>query len=419
MVTPFNFFIRKYPTLITFFAINRYNLEWELREMNKKDIAAIRRQFKLDNELMHIETIFNVYVQKESGDIYHHVSQPFELLDQEAQELFLVNFKKVLAGQLDTKLFELKFKKDVEESTQDILFDGLQATEQEEWQDYMLEIVEKMYAHNVYEFDTVVTFITGEYRKPMKQRNPESGEGGTDQVYANKFILCSLNKTSLPKSSLVFDYIEKEFKPNSHVDPVINLTTPLTGFLFPTFTDNAADVNHILYSAGKANELDERFIDDILNCEPISTAIEDKDCFELIVSNIAGEKINADVVSNIYEKIDDIIEIAKEDDDEEEPTLNYRDVEKILTTSGIEGVKEDTVKEAFKTVIDDELHSFKANNLIPTSIKIDTEIAKLSIKPQDLKNVKYITYNGKRCLLLEIDEDVVIEGFQLESAPFS
>lgn len=419
MVTPFNFFIRKYPTLITFFAINRYNLEWELREMNKKDIAAIRRQFKLDNELMHIETIFNVYVQKESGDIYHHVSQPFELLDQEAQELFLVNFKKVLAGQLDTKLFELKFKKDVEESTQDILFDGLQATEQEEWQDYMLEIVEKMYAHNVYEFDTVVTFITGEYRKPMKQRNPESGEGGTDQVYANKFILCSLNKTSLPKSSLVFDYIEKEFKPNSHVDPIINLTTPLTGFLFPTFTDNAADVNHILYSAGKANELDERFIDDILNCEPISTAIEDKDCFELIVSNIAGEKINADVVSNIYEKIDDIIEIAKEDDDEEEPTLNYRDVEKILTTSGIEGVKEDTVKEAFKTVIDDELHSFKANNLIPTSIKIDTEIAKLSIKPQDLKNVKYITYNGKRCLLLEIDEDVVIEGFQLESAPFS
>src|SRR5699024_742704 len=125
-------FIGKYLTMITFSLIKGYNLQWELREMNKKDIAAIRRQFKLDNELMHIETIFNVYVQKESGDIYHHVSQPFELLDQEAQELFLVNFKKVLAGQLDTKLFELKFKKNVEESTQDILFDGLQATERED-----------------------------------------------------------------------------------------------------------------------------------------------------------------------------------------------------------------------------------------------------------------------------------------------
>src|SRR5690625_5017621 len=97
--------------------------------MNKKDIATIRRQFKLDNELMNIETIFNVYVQKESADIYHHVSQPFELLDLEAQELFLVNFKKVLAGQLDSKLFELKFKRGVEDSTQDILIDGLHATE--------------------------------------------------------------------------------------------------------------------------------------------------------------------------------------------------------------------------------------------------------------------------------------------------
>src|SRR5690625_2605022 len=245
--------------------------------MNKKDIAAIRRQFKLDNELMHIETIFNVYVQKESGDIYHHVSQPFELLDQEAQELFLVNFKKVLTGQLDTKLFELKFKKNVEESTQDILIDGLHATETEDWKEYMLEIVEKMYAHSVYEFDTVVTFITGEYQKPTKQRNPESGEGGTDNVYANKFILCSLNKTSLPKTSLVFDYIEKEFKSNTEVDPIINLATPLTGFLFPTFNDNAADVNHILYSAGKANHLDELFVGDILNCEEMTTADEDKD----------------------------------------------------------------------------------------------------------------------------------------------
>ena len=93
--------------------------------MNKNDIANIRKQFKLDNDLMKIREIFNVYVQKESGEIYHHVSQPFQMLEQEAQELFLTNFKKVLTGNLDTKLFELKFKYEVEESTQNILFQGL------------------------------------------------------------------------------------------------------------------------------------------------------------------------------------------------------------------------------------------------------------------------------------------------------
>ena len=61
--------------------------------------------------LLKIQEIFNVYVQKESGEIYHHVTQPFQLLEQETQELFLANFKKMLTGQLDAKLFELKFKR--------------------------------------------------------------------------------------------------------------------------------------------------------------------------------------------------------------------------------------------------------------------------------------------------------------------
>lgn len=383
--------------------------------MNKKDIATLRRQFKLDNELLNIETIFNVYVQKESGDIYHHISQPFHLLDQESQELFFVNFKKVLTGQLDAKLFELKFKRNVEDSAQGILFDGLQAENKEDWEEYMLEIVEKMFAQTVYDFDTVVTFIMGEYRKPIKKRSRESGEGGTDHVYANKFILCSLNKTSQPKNSLVFDYIEKEFKSNIDVDPIINLTTPISGFLFPVFTDGVANVNHILYNSGKVNQPDELFINDVLNCEAITTAVEDKDCFQLIVNNIAGDKVNSEVISSIYEEIDQRVQDNK-DDDEEEPILNYRDVEQILKTSGIDHVDTTKVKEAFKTVIDDEQHEFKASNLIPKSIKIDTEVAKLSIHPKDLSNVKYITYNGKRCLLLEINDDVVIEGFQLESS---
>src|SRR6476661_10996544 len=94
--------------------------------MNKKDIANIRKQFKLDNDLMKIREIFNVYVKKESGEIYHQVSQPFQMLEQETQELFLANFKKVLTGSLDAKLFELKFIRDIEDSTQTFLYEGLQ-----------------------------------------------------------------------------------------------------------------------------------------------------------------------------------------------------------------------------------------------------------------------------------------------------
>ncbi|WP_249872637.1 DUF4317 domain-containing protein [Oceanobacillus saliphilus] len=388
--------------------------------MNKKDIANIKKQFKLDNELLNIREIFNVYVQKESGDIYHHVSQPFQLLDRESQELFLVNFKKVLTGQLDSKLFNLKFSQDVEDSTQATLFEGLRSDTTEDWKEHMLQIVEKMYANTVYDFDTVVTFISGHYQKATRKRDLESGEGGNDEVYSSKFILCSLNKTNQPKKNLVFDYIEKEFKANSDVDPIINLTQPLTGFLFPAFNDNTADVNHILYSAGKVNQPDGSFIEDVLNCEDIITAAEDKDCFELIVSNVIGDKVDSKVISNIYEEIGKIVQENDEDDEEEmeSPILDYRDVEKILTVSGVEDVDTEKVINAFQTVVDDEKHEFKASSLVPKTIKINTEMASIALSPKDLKNIKYITFNGKRCLLLEIDEDVSLEGFQLETATF-
>lgn len=383
--------------------------------MNKKDIANIRKQFKLDNHLLQIREIFNVYVQKESGDIYHHVSLPFQMLEKEAQELFLANFKKVLTGDVDAKLFELKFQRDVEASTQSILYEGLRADVTEDWKENMLQVVAKMYSHNVYEFDTVVTFIRGEYRKPTRKRDMESEDGGDDQVFSSQFILGSLNRTDQPKRALVFDYIEKEFKPNNASDPILNLAAPMSGFLFPAFNDNAADVNHILYYAGKVNQPDFSFINQVLNCEEIITAEEDKESFEQVIKKVIGDQVDSNVISNVYEEIDKIVQESLENEESEAPKLDYRDIGRILEVSGVENVDTVKVEHAFKDVIADEKHEFKASNLVPKSIKINTKVANLSINPKDLKNVKYIMYQGKRCLLLEIDEDVEIEGFKLET----
>ncbi|MED4454980.1 DUF4317 domain-containing protein [Metabacillus fastidiosus] len=383
--------------------------------MNKKDIANIRKQFKLNNQFMKIREIFNVYVKKESGEIYHQVSQPFEMLEQEAQELFLANFKKVLTGHLDAKLFELQFRRDAEDSTQRILFEGVRAETTDDWEEYMLKIVEKMFAHAAYEFDTMVTFIRGEYQKVTKKRDLESEEGGDDAVYSSEFILCSLNKTDQPKKALLFDYVEKEFKSNNAVDPIINLTAPLTGFMFPAFNDNSADVNHILYYGGKVNQPDDYFIEEVLQCEDIITAVEEKDSFEQILKVVVGDEIDSEIISNVYEEIDKIVQENEENEESESPTLDYRDIGRILQVSGVENVDTERVEQAFKNVVDDVNHEIKASSIVPKSIKINTKIADVSISPQDLKNVKYITYNGKRCLLLEVDEDVVVEGFRLES----
>lgn len=388
-----------------------------MKQLNKKDIANIRKEFKLDNYRMNIREIFNVYVKKESGEIYHHISQPFQMLEQEAQELFLTNFKKVLTGSLDTKLFQLKFKQDVEDSAQRILFNGLHMASTD-WKESMLQIVEKMFSHSVYEFDTVVTFIRGEYRKATRKRDMVTEEGGDDETFSSHFILCSVNKTDQPKKALLFDYIEKEFKSNNAVDPIINLTSPLSGFMFPTFSDNSADVNHILYCSGKANQPDITFIEEVLHCEDIITAVEDKDSFELILKTVIGDEVDSKVISSVYEEIDKLVQENNEDEESEieSPMLDYRDVERILTVSGVENVDTARVEHAFKAVVADETHEFKASSILPKTIKIETKIATVSIDPKELGNVKYITFNGKQCLLLEVNEDVVVEGFRLEES---
>lgn len=66
----------------------------DVQHVNNKDLAHFRRYLKPETELMKIYDIFNVYVTKESSEIYHHECHPFAMLEKEQQELFLGNFKK-------------------------------------------------------------------------------------------------------------------------------------------------------------------------------------------------------------------------------------------------------------------------------------------------------------------------------------
>jgi len=383
--------------------------------MNKKEVAHIRKQFKLDNDLMNIFDILNVYIMKETNEIYHWERHPFELVDREKQELYMGNFKKLLTGDLDHKLFELKFQKEAQDPSQVLLHQALLTGDPEEWQDLMLLLVEKMMAETNYERDTVVTFVRGQYYRPTKARNEEAEETGKDEVFGHPFILCSVNSTEKQRKALLFDYVEREYKYNIIVDPIIKLSTPEQGFFYPSVTDNYSDVNRILYCTGKSNDPNQYFIEQVLTAERNMTALEERAIFEDIVREVAGEQLDATTIGHVYEEIHQIIETNQEE--EEPPKLDYKDLEQVLTVSGIENVTAEKVERAFETIIDDKNYELKANSVMPKftskSIKINTKVATISVSPQDLKYVKQVNYQGRRCIMIEVDEDAVIEGFTL------
>jgi hypothetical protein len=392
--------------------------------MNKQDISDIRRHFKVDSELLKINEIYNVYIRKETSEIFYEESRPFAFLELEQQELFLANFKKVLTGKLDIKLFEVKFQQPEEGTTghtQQLLYEGLYTEETEDWTEQMQQIALKMVQDVQYENDIVVTFIRGQYYKTTKRQADETEVDKNDEVYTTPFILSSLNQTELPKQSLVFDYVDLEFKSNLLINPVIKLASPIGGFLFPCFTDNAADVNRVLYTASKPNKPDLLFIENVLNGDQIVTAEEDKAVFEEIVKLVIGESVDSKTLAGVYEEVNHllVVEDEKEDEPEDIPMLDVKEVERVLKASGIEDVSTEQVERAFKTVIDDTTYEMKASNIVPNyeakSIKINTKVANISVSAQDLKYIKQVNYNGKQCLLIEVEEDTVIDGFTLVS----
>ncbi|OAS23489.1 DUF4317 domain-containing protein [Paenibacillus oryzisoli] len=382
--------------------------------MIKKEIAHIRKHFKLDNEMLKIYDIFNVYIMKETNEIYHYERQPFALVDREKQELYMANFKKLLTGELDQKMYELRFQEAAEQPTQVLLHQALVTGNPEEWQDLMLLLVDKMLADTIYEQDTVITFVRGQYANPTKSRNEDAMESEKNEMFSNLFILCSVNSTEQQKKTLMFDYVEREFKYNVFVDPIIKLNTPEQGFFYPSVTDNYSDVNRILYCSGRAHEPNWQFIDQVLNAEKTVTALEERAIFEDIVNELAGDQLDAATIAHVYEEIHRVIESNEE---EEPPKLDYKDVERILATSGVENVTMERVERAFQNVVDDKNYELKASSVMPKftskSIKIETKVATITVSPQDLRYVRQVNYQGKRCIMIEVDEDVVIEGFTL------
>ncbi len=392
--------------------------------MNKKDIADIRKRFKMDSDLLKIADIYNVYIKQESNEIYHEVSSSFSLLDREQQELFLDNFKKVLGGKLDVKLFEVKFQRQEQgqtDHTQQLLYEGLRRDDVGAWKADMQQIALKMIQDTQYEKDMVITFIRGNYNKTTKRQSDETEIDMRDEVFTTPFILCSMNQTELPKRSLVFDFVEKEFKSSLLVDPVIKLATPIGGFLFPSFTDNAADINHIMYAASKANKPDFQFIEKVLNGDEIMTAEEDKAVFEEIVKVVIGDEVNSRTLAGLYDEINHMLKVEEDDKDEDSsvPTLDTVEVARVLKASGVKDVSIEKVERAFQQVVEDKNYEMKASHIVPSyaskSIKISTKVANIAISPQDLRYVKQVNYNGKRCILIEVEEDTMIEGFKLLS----
>lgn len=384
--------------------------------MNKKELADLRKEFKLETYMLNINEIYNLYIKKDNKAIIFDELRLFDQLDEEMRELYLKNFKKVLTGTIDTKIFELDFNIGEEENdTQRILFDLIKTKDAEGFTNEASKIIGKIIENCNFETDVVVTMIKAEYLKGNRKRREEAEEAIDDVVQAFNFVLCSVNKIDIPKKALRFDFRHKEFSVNSVHDSIINLASPLEGFMFPILTSGETDVNKVLFNNPKPKEIDIAFIEGVLNCSLKMNAEAEKDTFTTILQTAIGETIKPEVIQDIYERINEKAIVMEELD--EVPTVSFNDVKTILESCGVGNTNE--LERAYDTFVDKN-YDFKVQNILPDfnskSIKITNETANITLTPKELNSIRQVKdKNGRKCLLIELTEDVVIDGFKLET----
>lgn len=374
--------------------------------MNKKVLANLRKEFKDGSYMLPIKEIHTVYLKKDNGEIITQDSRVLGRMDVDTRELYLSNFKKILTGTIDSKIYELNFRDGLYGTIQDILQKTL--NEQVSMTDFIDGIVTKIANNFNYDTDIVINFIRAEYHYANKNIDDQVNE----YVQSMEFILCTVNKVEVPKRVLKFDYAEMEFKTNSSLDVTVNLNSPLDGFMYPSFDNEGyVDMDKIIYYSHKAKGLNNMFVNDVLGCEIKLTAVEEKNYFNWILKSITKNNIEPRVLQNVYEDI-----IEKIDRDSGEVKLGIENIKEIFEDNGIDTK---LLQNAFEE-IGGTNYRFRAENIVPDfrskSIELQNDNLNIKITPRCLHMINQIKdEKGRKNLNIVLSEDVLIYGMGIQT----
>lgn len=371
--------------------------------LNKKSLGYLKKNLKINSKYIKIDKLYSSYVKKDNGEIIYSEKKLFDTLEEEVQELYLKNFKKLLTGNIDEKVFELSFITDNEEkNVQGLFLDIINSDFHDE--EGIKTFISEIYKNCIYETDFIINILKCEHKR-------QDGHGDIEDLGDSKdFMLCSINKISPEKKSLKFDYKSKAFKQNSSMEMIIDLNSPLQGFVFPLVEESYEDVNRVIYNNGKNKAVDESFIKNVLGCNFRATSKQDKDNLDNIIKFTTKDGIKATDLKNLYE-------FLLERKEEEEDLVSIRDIVPFIEEN-TDLEYEDMVRMSEK-LLGDKDYKFKGENLLPDvnskSIKIENKDICINMNPMYLDNlIQTVDKDGNRFIKIKIDEKAYINDIEIK-----
>lgn len=375
--------------------------------MNQKEVREIKK--RLNPEKDSISRIYGCYVNA-AREIVTTLDMSVGLMEQEEAELYFKLLKKTLSGTLGKNLLDIAFSiAQVENSDEHRLLQGLRSSHLRDAglrDAFYQRIIESL---DFGEDSYVILLASDSYDVPFKGSDDEIFEEGSGEVF--DYILCCICPVKDAKSALRYIADEHNFRGAStgHV-----LGAPELGFLFPAFDDRAANIYNALYYSRGLVDIHEEFITGVFQTEkvPMSSGAQ-KLAFSDVLCESLGSDCSLDVVRAVHGEIRDRLLLHKESKNPEAPEICVEDVDDVLKANGISEQKVSGFHEACNREFGEQPVLNPLNLMETKKFEMSTPQVKITVDPDCADLVRTEIINGKTCIIIPVDENVVVNGIDV------
>lgn len=406
--------------------------------MQKKDILELKRRLKKGE--CTFTKMRGCYVDSQKN-IVLHMNETFLNLEEEEFFKYLEIAKKTLSGTIGNNLLELSFLKGEEGNEAQKFFLGLRDSGLKA--DGLLDV---LYERIIREYEFAGNYLILLFHDAydvMTKTTDNNKLDESEEVY--DYILCAICPVELTKAGLGYHKEKNIIAPRIR-DWVVSV--PETGFLFPAFSDRSSDVNAIGYFVKDAKKAQPDFMRQALGCEPKRTAAEEKKTFHAILKEVISEEVEdaKSIILDIQQGLSDMVEEHKNVFENEPVLLTAPAIREAMAEKGLSediiAKVEEICQEEFgdapplaENLIDTKALNARAATKKAEVLALEVEALKqqlgeqkelpekeiiLTVSPEKLPAIKTEVINGKKCIVIPLEEDehATINGSEIKDTPF-
>ncbi|MCI8401010.1 MAG: DUF4317 domain-containing protein [Lachnospiraceae bacterium] len=373
--------------------------------MNKKEITEVKKQFTPKH--CTITRICGCYVDAEKEKRTCFRDAFFSLPEEDAFKYFDI-FKKTLSGSIGKNLVTMEFplSTEAEGGTHEFLMRLRQSQLKEE------ELLDEFYNRVIGAYDYpenyLILLVHGAYDIPGRANDNTEMFDASDEVY--EYLLCSICPVKLSKPGLSYNAQDNCFQ-NRIRDWIVEM--PQVGFLFPAFHDRSTDLHSALYYSANAADLHPDFTELLLGLKTPLPAVSQREVFQTLVEDTLGADCGYETVMTIHEKLSEMIEEHKEDP--APVTLCQGDVKRLFFESGVPKERLEDFEQHYEETAGEDAVLVAANVVNPRRFEVKTPDVVIQVNPERAQLVETRMIEGRRCLVIAVDENVQLNGVNLRS----